>query len=149
MKKSFMVPLTLILLIVSSLMVQAQSLTKYDFTSVVTITKSIAAGASDTTASAVISIEGDSLAFQYEAVGDSVSGSGRIQYVSVAQYTDTTTIGYYPTVVTLLNNAHAGFGTVITARTASQQWARIWMITKNNKATTQSITTRIYRVRRK
>lgn len=149
MKKSFMVPLTLILLLVSAFMVQAQTLTKYEFTSVVSVTKSIGGSTSDTTYSSIISAEGDSLCFVYEASGDSVSGSGRIQYISPAQFNDTTTFAYYPTVVSLPNNGKAAFGTVITARLASQQWCRIALITKNNKTTAQTISTKIYRVRRK
>lgn len=149
MKNIKLVPLTLILLLVSAVMVQAQTLTKYEFVSVVSITKSIGASSSDTTYSSIISAEGDSLCFVYEASGDSVSGSGRIQYISPAQYSDTTTFAYYPTVVTLPNNGKAAFGTVITARLASQQWCRIALITKNNKASSQTISTKIYRVRRK
>lgn len=129
--------------------VNAQSLTKYEFTQIATVTKSLGASASDTTYSSIVSIEGDSLCFVMEANADSVSGSGRIQYVSSSQYSDTTTFAYYPTVVSLPNNGKAAFGTVITARLASQQWARVALITKNNKASTQTVTTRIFRVRRK
>ena len=135
--------------LVSVVGVKAQTLTKYEFTSVVSITKSIGGSTSDTTYSSIISAEGDSLCFVYEANADSVSGSGRIQYISPAQFNDTTTFAYYPTVVTLPINGKAAFGTVITARLASQQWCRIALVTKNNKTTAQTITTKIYRVRRK
>lgn len=135
--------------LVSVVGVNAQTLTKYEFTVIASVTKSIGASTSDTTYSSIVSVEGDSLCFVMEANADSVSGSGRIQYISPAQYNDTTTFAYYPTVVTLPNNAKAAFGTVITARLASQQWCRVALITKNNKSSTQTITTKIYRVRRK
>lgn len=138
-----------LLVLVSVIGASAQSLTKYEFTQIATITKSIGASASDTTYSSIIACEGDSLCFVYEANADSVSGSGRIQYTSPSQFNDTTTFAYYPTVVSLPNNGKAAFGTVITARLASQQWCRVALITKNNKSSTQTVTSRIYRVRRK
>lgn len=138
-----------LLLVVSMVGVKAQTLTKYEFTVIGTVTKSLGASTSDTTYTSIVSAEGDSLCFVYEANADSVSGSGRIQYISPAQFNDTTTFAYYPTVVSLPNNAKAAFGTVITARLASQQWCRVAIITKNNKSSTQTVTTKIYRVRRK
>lgn len=138
-----------LLVLVSLVGANAQSLSKYEFTQIATITKSLGASASDTTYSSIVACEGDSLSFLMEANADSVSGSGRIQYISPSQFNDSTTFAYYPTVVSLVNNAKAGFGTVITARLASQQWCRVALVIKNNKASTQTVTTRIYRVRRK
>ncbi len=140
--------LTLFFLIIGTIGIFAQSPTRTEFTNVVDRTVSLGAGASDTTVSSVIVVEGDSLCFVMEAYADSTSGSIRIQYVSPTGFTDTTTFAYYTTAATLPNNGKAVFGDKVT-HLASAQWAKVWMITKNNDSSTQSIRTRAWRVRRK
>lgn len=135
-------------LVFSNVATSQTALQKMEFTKVLTISKSYSASGTDTTPSSIIPIEGDSLGFVVEVLGDSVTTTSRIQYVSPAGFTDTTTIGYYTAAVASPNNAKAAFGAKIVPL-CTQGWCKVWAIVKNNKASTQSVTVNVYRVRRR
>lgn len=125
-----------------------QTLQKMEFVNVLTVNKSFSASSSDTSSSAVIAVEADSLGFVIEGIGDSLVADVRIQYLSPSQYHDSTTFASYPTVVSLVLNTHAGFGNKIVPL-VTQGWARIWLIATNEKVSAQTATFKIYRVRRR
>jgi hypothetical protein len=125
-----------------------QTLQKMEFTNVHSLTKSFSAGQSDTSSSQIIAVEADSLGFVIEGMADSLSGEVRIQYLSPSQYPDNTAFASLPVVVTLPINSKAAFGLKIVPL-VTQGWARLWLISKNNKITSQTGSFKIYRVRRR
>lgn len=110
-----------------------------------TATHSIGAGNIDTTVVGTITLTGDSVGLCVEYDQDSCSGSLRYVPLSPTGYTTNISFTSYTTALTITANNKTGYSSPI-AHTAGVYQVRLYVLTKNEKATTQTIVTKVHQI---
>jgi hypothetical protein len=122
---------------------------RLETTQIVSKSLLLAAGETDTLNTEIISIEGDSVGFIVEVNGTTVSAVGRMQYVTAAGYATVTSYASMPTVFTVTSGVPGTLSNCITGKKLTQIYGKLWYHVKNNAGVSQTVTIKIFRVRRK
>lgn len=122
---------------------------RLEVTQVVSKSMLLTAGETDTLNTEIISVEGDSVGFVVEIIGATVSAVGRIQYVTGAGYASVTSYASMPTVFTVASGVAGTLSNCITGKKLTQIYGRLWYHVKNNAGSSQTVTIKVFRVRRK
>lgn len=122
---------------------------RLEVTQIASKTMLMTAGRTDTLNTDVISVEGDSVGFLVEVTGTTVSAVGRVQYVTAANFAAVTAYGSMPTVFTVASGVPGTMSNCITGKKLTQIYGRLWYHVKNNAGSSQTVTIKIFRVRRK
>lgn len=109
----------------------------------------LTAGETDTLNTEIISVEGDSVGFIVEINGTTVSAVGRMQYVTVAGFASVTSYASMPTVFTVVSGVTGTLSNCITNKKLTQIYGRLWYHVKNNAGVSQTVTIKVFRIRRK
>lgn len=109
----------------------------------------LTAGETDTLNTEIISVEGDSVGFIVEINGTTVSAVGRMQYVTAAGFASVTSYASMPTVFTVVSGVSGTLSNCITNKKLTQIYGRLWYHVKNNAGVSQTVTIKVFRIRRK
>lgn len=109
----------------------------------------LTAGETDTLNTEIISVEGDSVGFIVEINGTTVSAVGRMQYVTAAGFASVTSYASMPTVFTVVSGVTGTLSNCITNKKLTQIYGRLWYHVKNNAGVSQTVTIKVFRIRRK
>lgn len=108
-------------------------------------TSTLGAGSSDTITISGVAITGDSLGVVIEFDKDSVSGELRYQYLSPNGKTDTTQFANLPVILEVPTNGYAEFSSIVPIKAGTSR-IQYYLIITNDKASTQTITSKVYSI---
>jgi len=105
----------------------------------------LGAGSSDTLTISNVPIGGDSLGVSVEFDVDSISGELRYQYLSFNNKSDTTAFENLPVIVTIPTHGYTEISNAIPMKAGAVK-LQYYLIITNDKASTQTVNTKIYTV---